>query len=71
MKRFLAIITFMDHFKKDKTIDYWRTNKFIETPIFDKSKSRNKILANLESLALVTFPHWMMEHVDYTKSGQF
>jgi hypothetical protein len=42
MKKFLAIITLMGHFKKDKTIDYWSTNKLIEIPIFDKPMSRNR-----------------------------
>jgi hypothetical protein len=31
----------MDHVKKDKTRDYWSTNKLIGTPIFGKLMSRN------------------------------
>jgi hypothetical protein len=32
----------MDNVKKDKTREYWSTNKLIETPIFGKIMSRNR-----------------------------
>jgi hypothetical protein len=44
LKKFLAIIILMGHVKKEKkTRDCWSTNKLIETPIFGKLMSRNRL----------------------------
>jgi hypothetical protein len=41
-RKFLSINILMGHVKRDKTRDYWSTNKLIETPIFSKLMSRNR-----------------------------
>jgi hypothetical protein len=70
MKKFLAIIILMGHVKKDKTRDYWSTNKLIEIPIFGKLMIRNKFEQ------ICNFLHYsdnstLDDEIDYTKSGHF
>jgi hypothetical protein len=43
MKKFLAILILMGHVKKDKTVDYWRTSKLIENPIFGEADAQKQI----------------------------